>query len=61
MTSPQKTMTVYAYLRVSTDLQTLSNQRFEILSYTNEKKLLVDEWIEETISGSTKVNERKLG
>jgi len=54
-------MTVYAYLRVSTDLQTLSNQRFEILNYTNEKKLLVDEWIEETISGSTKVNERKLG
>jgi len=54
-------MTVYAYLRVSTDLQTLSNQRFEILNYTNEKKLLVDEWIEETISGTTKVNERKLG
>ena len=54
-------MTTYAYLRVSTDLQTLDNQRFEVLQFANEKKRLVDERIEETISGTLKVSERKLG
>ncbi len=52
---------IYAYIRVSTDKQSVENQRFEILKYVDEKKIHVDKWIEETISGSKKVNERKLG
>jgi DNA invertase Pin-like site-specific DNA recombinase len=49
------------YIRVSTDKQTTDNQRFEILKYADEKKLTIDEWIEETISATRKLSDRKLG
>lgn len=52
---------IYAYIRVSTDKQTTENQRFEILKFADEKRLVVDEWVEETISGMKPVEERKLG
>lgn len=51
----------YAYIRVSTDKQTTENQRFEILKFADEKKLTIDKWVEETVSGTKKVEERKLG
>ncbi len=51
----------YAYIRVSTDKQTTETQRFEILKFADEKKLAIDQWIEETVSGTKKVQERKLG
>jgi putative DNA-invertase from lambdoid prophage Rac len=51
----------YAYLRVSTDKQTTEQQRFEILKYADAQKLTIDSWIEETVSGTAKVGERKLG
>ncbi|MDF9799217.1 DNA invertase Pin-like site-specific DNA recombinase [Catalinimonas alkaloidigena] len=37
------------------------NQRYEILKYADVKKLSIDTWIEETVSGSKKVEQRKLG
>jgi len=46
----------FAYIRVSTDKQTVENQRFEILKLADEKKIQIDEWIEETISGAKKNN-----
>ena len=52
---------IYGYIRVSTDKQTVENQRFEIENYCKERNLLVASWIEETISGTKKVDERKLG
>lgn len=52
---------IYAYIRVSTDKQTTENQRFEILKFADEKRLVVDEWEEETISGIKPLEERKLG
>lgn len=52
---------VYGYIRVSTDKQTVENQRFEIENYCKERGLIVNAWIEETISGTKKVDERKLG
>ena len=52
---------IYGYIRVSTDKQTTENQRFEILKFADEKKLAVDTWIEETISSTKKLEERKLG
>ena len=52
---------IYGYIRVSTDKQTTENQRFEILKFADEKKLAVDAWIEETISSTKKLEERKLG
>jgi DNA invertase Pin-like site-specific DNA recombinase len=51
---------IYGYIRVSTDKQTTDNQRFEILKFASEKKLPVDKWIEETISATKKLPERKL-
>ena len=41
---------IYAYLRVSSDKQSVENQRFEILKYADSKKLVIDQWIEETVS-----------
>ena len=51
----------YAYIRVSTDKQTTETQRFEILKFADAHKLVIDQWIEETVSGTKKVQERKLG
>ena len=51
----------YAYIRVSTDKQTTDTQRFEILKYADAHKLSIDQWIVETISGTKKIEERKLG
>src|SRR5947208_14612334 len=52
---------IYGYIRVSTDKQTTQNQRFEILKFADEKKLSIDRWIEETISSTKKLSDRKLG
>ena len=52
---------IYAYLRVSTDKQTVENQRFEILKYADTKKLSIDQWVEETASGVKSVKDRKVG
>lgn len=52
---------IYGYIRVSTDKQTVENQRYEINNFCNKKEIMVNKWIEETISGSKNVDERKLG
>ena len=52
---------VYGYIRVSTDRQTVENQRFEIKNFCKKEALKVDIWIEETISGTKDVDKRKLG
>ena len=51
----------YGYIRVSTDKQTVENQKFEITNFCKREKLQVDGWIEETISGSKNYDKRKLG
>ena len=52
---------VYGYIRVSSDKQTVENQRFEILNFCARENLTVDGWIEETISGTKNYEKRKLG
>ncbi len=52
---------IYGYIRVSSDKQTTENQHFEITNYSKAKNMPIDEWIEETISGTKKVSERELG
>lgn len=52
---------VYGYIRVSSDKQTVENQRFEIQKFCDEKHLQVDGWIEETISGTKSYTKRELG
>ena len=51
----------YGYIRVSTDTQTVENQRFEINKFCERNNIVVDSWIEETISGVTTYKNRQLG
>ncbi len=51
----------YGYIRVSTDKQTTENQRFEIENYCKAQSIVIGEWIEETISATKKLDERKFG
>ena len=52
---------IYGYIRVSSDKQTVENQRFEILQFAETNELNIDGWIEETISGTTQYDKRELG
>lgn len=54
-------MTVWAYLRVSTDKQDVDNQRHGILEYANDKTLGSLEFREDTVSGKKKWKERAVG
>lgn len=54
-------MTVYGYIRVSTDKQTTENQQFEIDRYLTGRGFHVDVWINETISGTVDFKKRKIG
>lgn len=51
----------YGYIRVSSDKQTVENQRFEIQRFAKQSDLVIDGWIEETISGTKNFDKRKLG
>lgn len=51
----------YAYIRVSTDKQTVDNQFFEISQFCQREGIQIDVWIEETISGTSPYSKRKLG
>lgn len=51
----------YGYIRVSSDKQTVENQRFEINKFANAESLIIDGWIEETISGTKSYDKRELG
>ena len=51
----------YGYIRVSSDKQTVENQRFEINNFCKRENLRIDGWIEETISGTKNYDKRKLG
>src|SRR5574344_1568660 len=52
---------IYGYIRVSSDKQTVENQRFEINNFCEKENLKIDGWIEETISGTKSYNKRELG
>lgn len=52
---------IYGYIRVSTDKQTVENQRFEITEYAKKNNLPIDQWIEETVSGTISPDKRNLG
>ena len=52
---------IYGYIRVSSDKQTVENQRFEINNFCKKENLQIDGWIEETISGTNAYNKRQLG
>ena len=52
---------IYGYIRVSSDKQTVENQRFEISNFCKRENISIDGWIEETISGTKAYDKRQLG
>lgn len=53
---------IYGYIRVSSDKQTVENQRYEITEYCRREGLPgIDVWREETISGTKSWTKRELG
>ncbi|WP_270276402.1 master DNA invertase Mpi family serine-type recombinase [Weissella confusa] len=51
---------IYGYIRVSTEKQSLQNQKYEIREFCLKKSCVVDKWVSETISATKKLSERKL-
>ncbi len=52
---------IYGYIRVSSDKQTVENQRFEINNFCKNQNIVINDWIEETISGTKTYTKRQLG
>ena len=52
---------VAAYLRVSTDKQTILNQKSEVINFCRRQELTITIWCTETVSGTKKESERELG
>mgnify|MGYP002855570747 CR=1 FL=1 len=52
---------VYGYIRVSSDKQTVENQRYEIKRFCDKQHIAIDDWIDETISGTKNYTKRQLG
>ena len=51
----------YAYIRVSTDRQNLENQKFEIENFAKQKNIPIHTWIQEKISSTERLEDRKFG
>ena len=51
---------IIGYIRVSSDKQTVSNQRSEILEYAHRNKIHIDKFIEVEMSSRKSIKERKL-
>ena len=51
----------YAYIRVSTQMQTHEGQRFEIENWCRQRNWTIDKWVVETISGMSGLDKRTLG
>ena len=51
---------IYGYIRVSTEKQSVKNQKFEIKEFSTRKSLHIDKWVAETVSSTKKLSERKL-
>ena len=54
-------MSIYGYIRVSSQKQTVEHQRYEIKQFAKNNHLTVDKWVDETISSRKPLHKRKLG
>lgn len=52
---------IYGYIRISTEKQHNENQHYEIEQFAKNNNIIIDKWIEETISSKKDLEERKLG
>ena len=51
----------YAYIRVSTQMQTSEGQRYEIENWCRLRNWTIDRWVVETVSGTAGLDKRTLG
>ena len=54
-------MALFAYLRVSTDMQDVNTQKLGVLEYCAARKLGVPELVEDTVSSKTDWRQREIG
>lgn len=54
-------MKIYAYIRVSTEMQNYASQEYEIKKYCKNNNLVIDGWIAESVSGTIPIEKRQLG
>lgn len=54
-------MSTYAYIRVSTEMQTYENQEYEICRYCSSRAITIDRWVTESVSGTVEFEKRQLG
>ena len=52
---------IYAYLRVSTDKQDVEKQKHGVKAFAKKKKLKVDAFVEDQVSGTKNWKDRQLG
>lgn len=52
---------IYGYCRVSTTHQNEENQRFALEQFVKNNNMSIDVWVEEKVSSSKKLKDRKLG
>ncbi len=53
-------MATIAYIRVSSNKQTLEHQRFELEKFVKSANITIDKWVEEKISSRKLLEKRKL-
>ena len=51
---------IYAYIRVSTELQSYEGQRYEIEQWADRRGWSLDKWVQEKVSGTTELRKRTL-
>ena len=54
-------MATIGYIRVSSNKQTVEHQRYEIKQFSKKNNLIINKWVEETISSRKPLHKRKLG
>lgn len=52
---------IFGNIRVSSDKQSVENQRYEICKFTQAKNIIINGWIEEMISGTKNYDKPALG
>lgn len=51
----------HGYIRVSSNKQTVENKRFESEKFCKRNGVVINLWVEERISGTKEVEQRKIG
>ncbi len=54
-------MAIIGYIRVSSNKQTTTHQKYEIGQFAKKNNLKINKWVEETISSRKALNKRKVG